>query len=149
MNLHPSIYLALAASLMYGIAAPMIKVTGQAGASTSGLLMVYGLGLIVVSFLYLMVSKNQITLGSQGAVFIISLGAVLGLACLTMFAAFGQRGASVSVVITLASMGPVITAFIEILFMDASSRVRPGMVLLAACLAVATAVTATMSVKPQ
>jgi drug/metabolite transporter (DMT)-like permease len=118
--------LAIVAALCYGIGSPIMKIGMEhGGVSSNAMLFAYGIGALVVSFIWWKVGDGPIEIGTNavGVMSMIAVGLLLGIAFVGVTRAFALPTGSVTMVMTLVAAYPVLSSAIEIVFMDA--KVRP------------------------
>jgi len=113
--------LALTASICYGIMSPTMKIAMQNGATPNAMLLVYGIGALITSLIWWKSGVGLITTSISG-VGIITMAVVAvctGIAFVSITTAFALPNSSVTVVMSIVATYPVLSAAIEIIFMDA------------------------------
>lgn len=139
------VVLSLIAAILYGFGGPVMKYAGLAGATPNGLALMYGVGLIIMSF----------NLGGKATFFTTPTGAVLGLLVGLMFGlafraiarAFTLPTGYVSVVLLITAAYPVISCLYGLLFMGESQHVLLGRLIIGTGLVVSGVYCVSTSIK--
>ncbi|VAW11764.1 hypothetical protein MNBD_BACTEROID05-44 [hydrothermal vent metagenome] len=120
------VVLSLMTAMLYGVGAPMMKITGQSGVSSSAATFSYGVALITLAFLW---PSNSIVFASSKA---LALGALTGIILAFGFAfalhALAQPTGYVTLVVALVAFYPLVSVGIEMGFMDVQVQSKLGMV---------------------
>ncbi len=133
---NPLLY-AVIACLGYGVAGPVMKRAVAVGANANGLLFWYGAGALLV-FVFNVGVRGQIALFGDHAGMILGLvmGVLFGVSFDSILKSFGMmpEGGLLTAVLAIAAMYPLVTAAIEIGFMQIPKGINlklivPGVIL--------------------
>ncbi len=123
IDMNGAIWFAVIASMFYGIAGPLIEMTGKSGTSLGGLVLLYGIPLVAVGLGLCWYEGQSFSFGGQrGIAYGAPMGVILGIAFALVCAAFSAPGGNTVLAVPLASMGPLISVILAIAFLGAAEK---------------------------
>ena len=117
------ILLALLAAIFYGIGGPWMNWNIASGASGSAVMFSYGLACVVLALWW---PGNPITFGGVGmTISTLALGISFAVAFLFILQAFSLQTASITLILVLVASYPLLSTFIEVVFIKTPMKSVP------------------------
>lgn len=120
--LHTSLGCAIIATFLYGINAPVMKAAGNAGASPSGMALIYGIGSIIVAIM--MKGNSPMFQSTSSIILSIPIGFICGFAFLFVGNAFNLPGGNVGIITTLIAAHCIVATIGSAIFMGELAKIH-------------------------